>query len=291
MIDQPVSIGGWRPKNYADEYRGPVTLQTALAQSLNSVSVQLVAELGASRVAATARRLGITSPLTETPSLALGTSEVSLLELTGAYVPFANGGTGVIPHVIERIVGVDGEVLYERHGTGPGRVVDPVRVGMMNAMMRQTLEMGTGRKAAIADWPAAGKTGTSQDFRDAWFIGYTAELVAGVWFGNDDGKPTKRMTGGSMPAVAWQHFMNAALDGKPVVDLPGNYRFRDPVVAGGGYASPQPVSGHARGIEDLIGSSGPVADAAAPIPPGDIGSLIPPPEKKVGFFRRLFGGG
>jgi penicillin-binding protein 1A len=290
--DQPVSIGGWRPKNYTDEYRGPVTLQTALAQSLNTVSAQLIAEVGASRVAATAHRLGIASPLNETPSLALGTSEVSLLELTGAYVPFANGGSGVIPHVIERIATVDGEVLYERDGAGPGRVVDPLRVGMMNAMMRQTLEMGTGRKAAIANWPAAGKTGTSQDFRDAWFIGYTGELVAGVWFGNDNGKPTKKMTGGSMPAVAWQHFMNAALDGKTVVDLPGDYRFRDPVVAGGGLAAPQPasVAQPSRGIEDLVGT-GPVADAAAPIPPADIGTLIPPPEKKVGFFKRLFGGG
>jgi hypothetical protein len=101
------------------------------------------------------------------------------------------------------------------------------------------------------------------------------------------------MTGGSMPAVAWQHFMNAALDGKPVVDLPGNYHFRDPVVAGGGFAVPQPVSTQApsRGIEDLIGGPGPVADAVAPVPPGEIGALIPPPEKKVGFFKRLFGGG
>jgi penicillin-binding protein 1A len=198
---------------------------------------------------------------------------------------------GVIPHVIERIVTVDGTVLYDRNGTGPGRVIDPLRVGMMNAMMRQTLEMGTGRKAAIANWPAAGKTGTSQDFRDAWFIGYTAELVTGVWFGNDNGKPMKNMTGGAMPAVAWQHFMSAALDGKPVVDLPGGYRFRDPVVAGGGFAVPQPVAGAppSRGIEDLIGSSTPVAEAG-PIPPADIGTLIPPPEKKGGFFKRLFGG-
>ncbi len=292
--DQPVSIKGWRPKNYTDEYRGPVTLQTALAHSLNTVSAQLTAEVGPANVAATARRLGITSPLTETPSLALGTSEVSLLELTGAYVPFANGGNGVIPHVIKRIVDVDGDVLYERAGAGPGRVVDPLHVGMMNAMLKQTLEMGTGRKAAIANWPAAGKTGTSQDFRDAWFVGYTAELVAGIWFGNDNGKPTKKMTGGSMPAVAWQHFMNAALDGKPVIDLPGGYRFREPgSLVAGGYAAPQPagVQVPSRGIEDLIGTPGPVAEIAAPLPQGDIGALIPPPEKKVGFFKRLFGGG
>ena len=282
-VDQPVSIKGWRPKNYTDEYRGPVTLQTALALSLNTVSAQLTAEVGPSNVAATARRLGIASPMTETPSIALGTSEVSLLELTGAYAPFANGGYGVIPHVIKRIATVDGDVLYERSGSGPGRVVDPDHVGMMNAMLAQTLAIGTGRSAAIADWPAAGKTGTSQNFRDAWFIGYTASLTAGIWFGNDDGKPTRKMTGGNLPAIAWQHFMNFALDGLSVADLPGDYRFRDPSIADGG-PIPQAIS-EPDGIGGLLGE---VAEAGAPVPPGEIGNA--PPVKRRGFLQRLFGG-
>jgi penicillin-binding protein 1A len=226
-IDQPVAIRGWRPENYSRKYLGPVSLQTALALSLNTISVQLTAELGAKAVAATARRLGITSPLTATPSIALGTSEVTLLELTGAFVPFANGGNGVIPHVVKRITAADGKILYERAGPGPGQVVDPVYVGMMNAMLKDTLARGTGRKAAIADWPAAGKTGTSQDFRDAWFIGYTADLIAGVWFGNDDSKPTKKASGSNLPAIAWSRFMSEALQGLAVVDLPGNYRSGD----------------------------------------------------------------
>jgi penicillin-binding protein 1A len=285
-IDQPVSIGGWQPKNYTDEYRGPVTLQTALAFSLNTVSAQLTAEVGPSNVAATAHRLGITSPMTETPSIALGTSEVSLLELTGAYVPFANDGYGVIPHVVTRITTADGDVLYERSGSGPGRVVDPLYVGMMNSMLKQTLEIGTGRKAAIANWPAAGKTGTSQDFRDAWFVGYTAPLIAGIWFGNDDGKPTKKLTGGSLPAATWQRFMELALDGVPVVDLPGNYQVREPayVADAPGYLAP------VRSIGALLNRSGFFADAAPPAPPGAVGAYEPERPKRRGFLKRLFGG-
>jgi penicillin-binding protein 1A len=286
-IDRPVSIGGWKPKNYTDRYRGPVRLATALSLSLNTVSAQLAAEVGPGNVAATARRLGIASPMMATPSIALGTSEVSLLELTGAYVPFANGGSGVIPHVIKRIATVDGEVLYRRSGSGPGRVVDPRYVGMMNGMLRQTLETGTGRNAALADRPAAGKTGTSQDFRDAWFIGYTSALVAGVWFGNDDGKPTRKTTGGSLPAIAWQRFMNRALDNVPVAALPYDDRFSDPAYADRDLpVPPSPVGG----IDRLLGGPAAVADVQAPLPPGFVGAHNPPREKRRGFFRRLFGG-
>ena len=120
-------------------------------------------------------------------------------------------------------------MLYRRTGSGPGRVVAPAYVGMMNAMLRETVERGTGKRAMIAGWPAAGKTGTSQDFRDAWFVGYTGALVAGVWFGNDNAKPTRKAAGSNLPAIAWQRFMTVALDGVPVVDLPGNPRGLTPV--------------------------------------------------------------
>jgi len=223
-----------------------------------------------------------------TPSIALGTSEVSPLELTGAYVPFANGGNGVIPHVIKRISTVDGKVLYERSGAGPGRVIDPRYVGMMNGMLRQTLEIGTGRKAALDAWPAAGKTGTSQDFRDAWFIGYTSALVAGVWFGNDDGRPTRRTTGGSLPAIAWQRFMNRALDGVPVAELPGDNRFYDPAYANRELPMPPSPVG---GIDRLLGGPAAVADAQTRLPPGYVGAPnAPPQDRRRGFLRRLFGG-
>jgi penicillin-binding protein 1A len=280
-IDQPISIEGWRPKNYKDEYRGPVTLQSALALSVNTISAQLTAEVGPGNVAATARRLGIRSPMMKTPSIALGTSEVSLLDLTGAYVPFANGGYGVIPHVIKRIATIDGEVLYERTGSGPGRVVAAEHVGMMNSMLKQTLEIGTGRKAAIAGRPAAGKTGTSQDFRDAWFVGYTAELAAGIWFGNDDGTPTKKTTGGNLPAITWQRFMSDAHDGVAVAELPGNYRFRDPTSIAGIGAIPHDISPPA--------PIGGVAGVQTPVPPGSIGEHSARQPRR-GFLQLLFGG-
>ncbi len=255
-----------------------MTLQSALALSLNTVAAQLAAEVGPKTVAATARRLGVLSPLTATPSIALGTSEVTLLEMTGAFATFANGGKGVIPHVIERIRSTDGHVLYQRTGSGPGQVVNPIHVAMMNAMLQEVVNNGTGKRAAIPGWQVAGKTGTSQDFRDAWFVGYTADLVAGVWFGNDNSKPTKKASGGNLPAIAWQRFMAPVLDGYPVAALPGDYRFREPANFGG--AAPVVT----------IGDDGEVLDT--PPPPATTGSIAasPPPERRKGFFRRLFGG-
>jgi penicillin-binding protein 1A len=219
--DAPINVKGWRPENYSREYRGPVTLSTALSNSLNTVAVRLGLEVGPKNVAATARRLGIASSLEPNASLALGTSEVTLFELTAAYAPFANGGIGVIPHVIERVRRANGPILYARKVTGPGSVVAPPHLAMMNRMLEETLLAGTGQRAKLPGWPAAGKTGTSQDFRDAWFIGYTGHLLAGVWLGNDDNAPTKRASGSNLPVDIWNRFMRAAHRNVPVVGLPG----------------------------------------------------------------------
>jgi penicillin-binding protein 1A len=219
--DKPVALKGWKPENYSRDYHGPVTLSQALALSLNTVSVRLTLEVGPSAVARTAYRLGIASKLDANPSLALGTSEVSLIELTCAYAPFANGGSAIGPHVVERVRTHAGKILFARTPQTLGRIVEPRYVGMMNAMMRETLISGTAQKAQLPGWPAAGKTGTSQDFRDAWFIGYTGHLVAGVWVGNDDSSPTKKATGGSLPVEIWSRFMRAAHQGVAVAALPG----------------------------------------------------------------------
>ena len=219
--DKPIALKGWKPENYSRDYHGPVTLSQALALSLNTVSVRLTLEVGPSAVARTAYRLGIASKLDPNPSLALGTSEVSLIELTCAYAPFANGGSAIAPHVVERVRTHAGKILFARTPQALGRIVEPRYVGMMNAMMRETLISGTAQKAQLPGWPAAGKTGTSQDFRDAWFIGYTGHLVAGVWVGNDDSSPTKKATGGSLPVEIWSRFMRAAHQGVAVAALPG----------------------------------------------------------------------
>jgi penicillin-binding protein 1A len=154
-------------------------------------------------------------------SIALGTSEVSMVELVSAFAPFANGGVAIAPRVVERVRTLDGKTLYRRDAAGLGRIVDERHVAMMNGMMRQTLVSGTATKADLAGWQAAGKTGTSQDFRDAWFIGYTPYLVTGVWLGNDDNSSTKKMTGGGLPVEIWSRFMKVAHHGVPVAELPG----------------------------------------------------------------------
>jgi penicillin-binding protein 1A len=220
--DAPLDVKGWKPENYSHEYFGAVTLTQALAMSLNTVAVRLGLEVGPKNVARTAYRLGISSKLDANASIALGTSEVSLTELVGAYAPFANGGRGVAPHVVNRIRTVEGnKVLYARPADAPAQVIEPRHVAMMNTMMQETLLSGTARKAEIPGWSAAGKTGTSQDFRDAWFIGYTSNLVTGVWLGNDDNSPTKKATGGGLPVEVWTRFMRTAHEGVRVAALPG----------------------------------------------------------------------
>src|SRR5262249_49180924 len=218
--DSPINVKGWQPENYNHEYFGPVTLTKALALSLNTVSVRLTLEVTPMAVVRTAHRLGISSKLEPNASIALGTSEVSVLELVGAYAPFANGGLAVTPHIVTRIKTLEGKVLYMRQPEEANQGIEPRNGAMMNGMMEEALIWGTAKKAEIPGWQAAGKTGTSQDFRDAWFIGYTANLVTGVWLGNDDNSPTREATGGGLPVEVWTRFMRAAHQGVAVATLP-----------------------------------------------------------------------
>jgi penicillin-binding protein 1A len=220
--DAPLDVKGWKPENYSREYFGPVTLTQALAMSLNTVAVRVGLEVGPKNVVRTAHRLGISSKLEPNASIALGTSEVSMIELVGAYAAFANGGFAASPHVVTRIKTLDGKLLYARQPDQPSQVIEPRNVAMMDRMMEETLISGTARKAEIPGWMAAGKTGTSQDFRDAWFIGYTANLVTGVWLGNDDNSPTKKATGGGLPVEVWTRFMRAAHQGVAAAALPNS---------------------------------------------------------------------
>jgi penicillin-binding protein 1A len=217
--DEPVRIGKWAPDNFSGRYAGPVSLETAFARSLNTVAVQVSEDVGRQNVIRTARRLGISSPMRPDPSVALGAFEVTPLELAAAYAPFANGGRPVRPHGVVSISSGSGKILYERPLPHEEQVIRPRDLFEMNHMMRGNIERGTGRGASIGR-PAGGKTGTSTGFRDAWFAGYTADLVAVVWLGNDDNASMKEVTGGSLPAQAWRSFMQSAHRNLKIASLP-----------------------------------------------------------------------
>jgi penicillin-binding protein 1A len=294
--DAPINVRGWRPENSSREFQGPVTLTRALAQSLNTVAVRLALEVGPRTVASTANRLGIVSPLQANASIALGTSEVTPLELVTAYAPFANGGLRVQPHVIQRVQTASGKLLYQRKGATLGRVVDARHVAMMNSMLQETLSTGTGRRAEVRGWQAAGKTGTSQDYRDGWFVGYTSQIVAGVWLGNDDGSPTKRLSGGNVPADVWGRFMRDALRGTPSLPLPGGDPGLQPPPAPPVQAAPVGQSASQRPASptapprDIARGSAPPAGHNALVPPADIGHPASPPPRERGLIERLLGG-
>src|SRR5581483_865369 len=221
VLDLPILGSGWSPRNDSGSYRGAVPLRDALALSMNAAAARLNMTVGPRTTAAVARRLGIRSPLRADASLALGTSEVTLLELTGAYGVLANGGISLEPHIVTRVRTDGGQVLYARGEERTKMLVTPDNVAAMNDMLSTVLTSGTGKRAALAGHPAAGKTGTSQDFRDAWFVGYTGQFVAGVWVGNDDGRAMNRVMGGCLPAKLWHDTMLVAHDGRAPVALPG----------------------------------------------------------------------
>ncbi|MBO0902509.1 transglycosylase domain-containing protein [Jiella sonneratiae] len=300
IVDGPVQIGNWRPSNYENTYRGPVMVADALRFSLNTVAAKLIDNVGTKAVIDTAHRLGIKSDIVDNPSIALGTSEVSLLELTSAFAPFANGGYEASPHLVNKITTEDGKVLWERGAEVPPKVLSEDMMAMMNAMLRRVVSSGTGRKAALDGFDAAGKTGTTQDFKDAWFVGYTAELVTGVWLGNDNGAKMKRVTGGSLPAEAWHQYMSVALEGTPNVPLPGDYKIGEPqapLVADGNGEEyydtelpredgvPQDGQGRADGRQRMIYDGAPPAGVV-------VEERVSPRRREDdrSLFRKIFGG-
>ncbi|MCI5050133.1 MAG: PBP1A family penicillin-binding protein [Rickettsiales bacterium] len=217
-LEIPVGRKIWRPKNFDGQYRGEITMREGLTHSINTISVQLIMAIGVDRVVEMARRLRI-NEIIATPSIALGAVEANLIDLTAAYAHLANNGKGVEPYGIEAIYSQGGDALYRRSGSGLWVVLRQKVVTQMNSMLNDVISFGTGRGANIGR-SMAGKTGTSSDYKDAWFIGYTPQLVTGVWVGNDDNHAMKRVTGGSVPAIIWRDYMSAALSGKSAPALP-----------------------------------------------------------------------
>jgi penicillin-binding protein 1A len=252
VVDEPICIGNWCPENYGRSYAGAMTLTQALTHSINSVAVRLSImigngnpKLGRARIIETAKRMGVRSELPDVPSLPLGAGGLTVLEQTGAYATFANLGKAVTPHAVLDVRTDKGQVVwrFERDGKKPAQALAPQVAAQMIGMMNRVVEEGTGKRAQLDGIPAAGKTGTTNSYRDAWFVGYTGNFVCGVWFGNDDDKPTNKMTGGSLPADTWHEIMTFAHQGIDLKQLPGLPRPKaaSPNVAARDMEGPQPM--------------------------------------------------
>lgn len=209
VMDAPLSIGSWRPENSDKKYYGEVTLKYALAKSLNLATINLTEQLPRNKIIRNARKMGITTPIQNTPSLALGTFEVKVIDMAAAYSVIANGGFSTWPHAIKEIYSKDGYQLYQRGGDDKMRIIDGGDAEELTQMLSKVLKGGTGKRAALPFF-AAGKTGTSQDNRDAWFVGFTEDLICAVWLGNDDDSPMKGVYGSGLPAEIWKKIMMAA---------------------------------------------------------------------------------
>jgi len=220
MDDAPIRIGDWSPSNYTDRYLGPVTLQEALEKSINTVAVRVSEHAGRDQVRRLAYQLGLTTPIAPGPAVALGTSEARLIEMVALYATIANGGRRVDPYGMYEMRLRGDDVPIDRGPDAPGPLVlDPKVAGLLTHMMQGVVENGTGTRAKLEGWQVAGKTGTTQKARDAWFIGFTSEYVVGVWMGYDDNRPLTGVTGGGLPAEIWHEVMarlHQGLEPKPL---------------------------------------------------------------------------
>ena len=254
VVDAPICLGNWCPQNYSHSFSGSMTITTALTRSINVIPVRLSVslgdgnpKLGRAKIIQTAQRLGIRSPLPDSSSLPIGAAEVTVLDHTAGYAAFPNLGRAVTPHAILEVRSGNGEVVwrFDRDGKKPEQVLRPQVAMDMNFMMNKVVEEGTAKRSILEGIKSAGKTGTTNAYRDAWYVGYTGNYVCGVWFGNDDYAPTNRMTGGSLPAMTWRQIMAYAHQGIEIKNIPG-------VPAGPTPAAPQVATTAPTGAEPTL---------------------------------------
>ncbi|MBK1625189.1 transglycosylase domain-containing protein [Afifella marina] len=275
ILDAPVSIGNWSPQNYSRRYRGRITMMQGLTHSINTIPVRLSIAFGRQPIAEMAERLGVQTPIRVTRSLPLGTSEVTVLDQATGYAAFASGGFRARPHGVARILTPDGEVIYDfnRANGPPKRVLSEEVARDMVKMMHNVAEHGTGRRALIPGVSVAGKTGTTQAYRDAWFVGYTGDFSTAVWLGNDNYKSTNRLTGGTLPAMTWQKYMRVAeanIEHRPLPGIPLPPPAEDEVPVAEGLPAGGELLGSGRlappteDILDRLEERAKTAEAAAP---------------------------
>jgi penicillin-binding protein 1A len=230
VVDSPVCIGNWCPKNYSGGFSGSMTVTHALVRSINVIPVKLSIQLGngnpkigRAKIRETAKAMGLRTPLPDTPSMPIGADEVTVLDHTGGYATFVNGGKAITPHAILEVRTGNGDLIwrFDRDGKKPVQVITPQVANDMNMMMSKVVEEGTARRAQLDGIKAAGKTGTTNAHRDAWFVGFTGNFICGVWFGNDDYTTMHQMTGGSLPAMTWREIVAYAHQGVELKQIPG----------------------------------------------------------------------
>ena len=259
VVDEPVTINGWSPANFEPGNRGAITLETALAESVNTVAARLADEVGRPKVAATAQRLGITTTINTDPAMALGTSLVTPIDMATAYDAFSNGGYRVSAYGMERIRTFSGQVLYQHGAPSVIPAIANPPLSELDRMMRTVVTSGTGVRARIPGYDIAGKTGTTSDYKDAWFCGFTGGLTTVVWLGHDDGAPLPRIVGGSVPAEMWRGYMTAAVKRLHVQAIP----FGPPMTA----VPPPPVTPLPGGQPPMVAPATPDGNTTAPEPP------------------------
>ncbi len=218
VVDAPICLGNWCPQNYGRKFSGSMPLVSAIARSINSIPVRMSLEIGKGNAKAgraiiidTAKRMGLTHPLTDSSSLPIGAAEVTVIDMASSYAVFANGGRRAEPYAAWEVRNSSGNVIYRHErDVEPKQVLETRVVQDMNFMLNKVVEEGTGKRAALDGIKTAGKTGTTNAYRDAWFVGYTGNLAAAVWYGNDDHSTMNEMTGGTLPAMTWKEVMTAA---------------------------------------------------------------------------------
>ncbi|MCB1477201.1 MAG: transglycosylase domain-containing protein, partial [Rhodobiaceae bacterium] len=259
IVDAPICIGNWCPSNYSHSFSGRMTLTTALTRSINTVPVRLSQSFGRDKIAETAERMGVATPIKVTRSMPLGASEVTVLDQATGYATLASGGYKAHPHGVLEIRNSEGKVIYSYKKDGPKteQVLPAPKVAELNRMLNSVVNNGTGRRAQLEGIPASGKTGTTNAYRDAWFIGFTGNYVTAVWFGNDDYASTARLTGGNLPAKTWQQYMSYAHTGIELKPIPGvggipEYTIPGPLAstqpAGNEPARPQTLTDHSKEV-------------------------------------------
>ncbi|CAO4156229.1 penicillin-binding transpeptidase domain-containing protein [Methylorubrum extorquens] len=236
VVDSPVCVGNWCPQNYGRSYSGRQPMWLAVAKSVNTIPIKVTtaigkglgithdwkaAKAGREKIIQLAKAMGVTTPLTDTPSLPIGATEVTVMDQAAGFAVFANGGKVAKPYVASEVRNSSGEVIYRHADEKPVQVLSSQVTADMNYMLNKVVEEGTARKAQIEGVKVAGKTGTTNGYRDAWFVGYTGNYVGAVWYGNDDHSPTNKMTGGSLPAMTWHEIMAPAHQGIELKPMPG----------------------------------------------------------------------